>query len=256
MKRAFIIFAFAALLLSGCAYIEQYKDTGKEWLEKGKELLKSFDTKKDDKQDGKGNGGDSGTVVKPVGSSSGASVKPSENTGKEYPPYGVIYLLENGDEAKRLAYENNRPLLVIVGEKTCSMCRALAERAVETDEFRKYLSDSKIVCIKIWDGLYSVTGRAKIRSKYSRQYPDINGEPWLFMAKVTSGDLLGAKAENFYPDQLEIVTVDATGNIWCGSYSTFNRITGVETAKSYTEWNADRLVKEIKATFPNSGWKN
>ena len=236
MKKT-ILMLMAMLVLASCEHVSKIIDA----LHGEKE--ETVETQKPAQASGK-------TAQATVQSKTEASV----NSGKEYPPYGVIYTIETSDEAKRLAYSENRPILIIVGEKTCVMCKSLSVQVVETDQFRKYLADKKIVCVKMWNSLYGMQGRAQFMSKY-RPIPDINGEPWLLMAKVVSDSLLGAKPQNLYNGEIELVKSGATDAWWCGSYGHgFEKITGLQSAKNVTEWNAARLIREIDAAFPDGDW--
>ena len=170
--------------------------------------------------------------------------------------YEHIYTIEEADTAKQLAYIENRPLLIIVGEKTCSSCRTLAEKVLETATFKKYLRNNHIVCLELLSAKFSSRGKSEFRKAYKNPIPNINGEPWLMLVRVTSDDLLGSKPENFYPDQVQVVKVKKTSAWYIGSYDNrFESVTGINPGGK-SDWTVAKFVKQIEAGFPNDVWKS
>ena len=166
--------------------------------------------------------------------------------------------LTSAVEAKKYARENNRPLLAVFYAGTnCSKCETLEDVAWETQAFRQYAIDNKLV---LYRNKVS-SNNLRMNSTYKAQLGDTSGAPTFFIFKVNSN--ASSTAENytaFSEDEVSIPQVTwntSDSNRYTGRTFAFNTsIFGVNIGSNTLGWNETMVESIINNCFPNNYWKS
>lgn len=159
-------------------------------------------------------------------------------------------------KAKKYAYENNRPLFAVMNSILCSHCENLRSKALETDEFRQFASENKLILYQSSDASVSLSNR--VVSNYSHLCLYGSLSPHIFLFKVKDGaNLTSTAASALDSDQVELVQVtwSTSENKYCGKqFMADSSIFGISIGEE-SNWNATTLGNVIKKFFPNTGWE-
>lgn len=159
--------------------------------------------------------------------------------------------LENVAEAKRQAYENNRPLVAVISATSCTHCNNFEARiqkstsTVVTDFARQ---NRLVLCYK--RGNIS----SDVKEELMKQVPGYTSvTPYLLILKVKDGaNLTDDNRSALNADQVEILRSIPFDRLAGINYPFVkNTINGVEISDQYN-WTCEEFVELIKTFFPNT----
>ena len=169
---------------------------------------------------------------------------------------GRLFSYASIGEAKQCALENDRPLLVVVGMMpACAECDIFEDRILKDgSEFRDFAKNNGIVVCNVRESTNNLL--AKVKKAYKSQV-EISSTPYVFLFKVNSGATFKSKVSSAL-DPSEVTLVGVDEKRYCGgSYTSNGEWAGLGIANgSNSKWNAKTFTDQIKACFPNSGWKS
>ena len=166
--------------------------------------------------------------------------------------------LTSAVEAKKYARENNRPLLAVFYAGTnCAKCETLEKVAWETQAFKQYAIDNKLV---LYRNKVSANN-LRINAYYKTQLGDTTGAPTFFIFKVNSNASSTSESYTAFNED-EVTIPQVTGNIYdsnryTGRTFVFNKsILDVATGSNAGAWSESMVENIINNCFPNTCWKS
>ena len=176
-----------------------------------------------------------------------------EPTGDEAKWVGKLFTYSTIGDAKKYAYNNNRPLLVVVGMKVCEACDAFDKTIMKDGtDFRTYAKNNKFVLCEVRESTSDLILRVK---KDYKSLVTFGSTPFVFLFKVKSGaTFVNSNAAALDPAQVDLL-YQSTSKFYCGgSYMSGDEwIPGIPNGTN-SNWSSATFIKQIKACVPNQGW--
>jgi len=157
--------------------------------------------------------------------------------------------------AKKMALDNNRPLLVVAGAVNCAHCDSLEKKVLHTAEFLNYAKEKKIVLFECRD-LQKLTDGLNVN--YGRDCGMSKTYPYSFLFKVNpDANVTTSDWKSLHPSEVTLLTI-ASGP-YAGSKSGFNyaaakSINGI-FIESEANWKPSTYISVLESYFPNQQWK-
>ena len=181
---------------------------------------------------------------------------PTDPTDPDDPDQPVVQdnwgvWIENVAEAKRQAYENNRPLVTVISSISCEHCNNFEKRiqkstsTVVTDFARQ---NRLVLCYK-----RDLISR-NVRDELMKQVPGYTTiTPYLLILKVKDGaNLTDDNRSALNADQVEILHSIPFDRLAGINYPPEGAVINGVSIGSQTDWTCEEFVELIKTFFPNT----
>lgn len=157
-------------------------------------------------------------------------------------------------DAMTLAKRDGRPILVVARALNCSHCDTFDQRIGNTQAFKNFAADNKIVLL--WSNNVNVKNAIRgFKDKGATTTPPFFA---LFKVKDTADTTIN-NSDAFDDSQVELLQISSgtyKGNVSAYNYFTGFKINGITIEKSESSWNPDTFINIINSYFPNQFWAN
>ncbi len=190
------------------------------------------------------------------------AIPPLSTRAQEDDCFSVYYGYEQIATAKRLALENNRPLLFIASIKGCVYCDYIEKNIIQTETFREFARTNKIIVVSTVNDRLETDTYYAYKTGYKVNF---DGTPIVYMFKVKEGaNLETVSSKAFAKTEVEPVKSTVLNTYFMGSYPPDNpkapdpsnpqkAFMGIYCGTK-DEWNPHTFIAQIKVAFPNQFW--
>ena len=159
--------------------------------------------------------------------------------------------LSNAATAKRIALENNRPIIIVIGSENCSICDKFDNYIITSQEIRNFAIKNKLVLVEKKGYISTVVYQDWIAKITENNYKP----PFILIAKVKEdANLINNDSSAFSSSEIELLVSKKLQRIAAFNYPPNNETINGVSIPSEMAWSGESFLSVISSFFPNQYW--